>query len=92
MLFIEKNFFKINASQYISIIAHSNKCTCKGYIPFAIYTPLIMAQDMAESTRETINHGRFINRFPLDIIKSIRQLERINKKYVNKKFQKCSIK
>ena len=31
-----------------------------------------------------INHGRFINQFLPDIIKSIRQLERINKKHVEK--------
>ena len=44
----------------------------------------MIAQDRAEITREIIYHGRFINQFPTDIIKSIRQLERINKKYVHK--------
>ena len=34
----------------------------------------------AESTWEKNNYGRFINQFPLNIIKSIRQYERINKK------------
>ena len=40
----------------------------------------MMAQDQAESTRELINHGRFINQFPLDIIKLMPQLKRINTK------------
>ena len=44
----------------------------------------MMAQDRIESTRELINYGRFINQFPSDIIKSIQQLERIDKKYVDK--------
>ena len=39
-----------------------------------------MAQDWAESTREITNYGRFNNRFPPNIIRSISQLERINKK------------
>ena len=42
--------------------------------------PLMMAQDRAESTRELINHGRFINLFPPDIINSVQRLERINTK------------
>ena len=33
----------------------------------------------------------FINQFPPNIIRSIRQFERINKKYVDKKCQLCSI-
>ena len=37
---------------------------------------LMMAQDRVESTRLTISYGSFINQFPLDTIKSIRQLER----------------
>ena len=32
---------------------------------------LMMAQDRAESTREPINYGRFINQFRPDIITSI---------------------
>ena len=43
----------------------------------------MMAKDWAESTWEIINYGRFINRFPPDIIKSVQQLERINKEYVD---------
>ena len=33
-----------------------------------------------------------INQFPPNIVRSIRQFERINKKYVDKKFLLCSIK
>ena len=45
-----------------------------------------MAQSWVESTWEITNYGRFINQFPPNIIRSIRQFERINKKYVDKKF------
>ena len=47
---------------------------------------LMMLEDWAVNTRETIDYGRFINQFQPDIIKSIRQLERIDKKYVDKKY------
>ena len=47
---------------------------------FTIYTPLMMAQDRAKSSRESINYGRFINEFPPDTIKSMRWLERTNTK------------
>ena len=39
-----------------------------------------MAQSWAESTWEINNYGRYINQFPPNIIKSIRQYEKINKK------------
>ena len=48
-----------------------------------------MAQSWAESTWEITNYERFINQFPLNIIKSIRQFERINKKKICR--QKMSI-
>ena len=47
----------------------------------------MIVQDWAESTTEIVNHGRFIKQFLSDIIKSIQQLERITKKYVDKKCQ-----
>ena len=59
------------------------------------FPPLMMAQSWAESTWEITNYGRFINQFPPNIIRSIRQFERINKKkkkYVDKKCLLCSIK
>ena len=40
----------------------------------------MLAQDRTESNWEPINHGKFINRFPPDAIKSMRWLERINTK------------
>ena len=53
----------------------------------------MMAQDRAESIRELINHGKFINLFPPDIINSVQRLERINtKKYVDKGCLYCLIK
>ena len=44
-----------------------------------------MAQSWAESTWEITNHGRFINQFPPNIIRSIRQFEKINKKIYRQK-------
>ena len=43
-----------------------------------------MAQDWARSSPEIINYARFINQFPPDITKLMRQLERIYQKYVDK--------
>ena len=44
-----------------------------------------MAQSRAESTWEITNYGRFINQFLPNIIRSIRQFERINKKIYRQK-------
>ena len=44
-----------------------------------------MAQSQVESTWEINNHGKYINQFPLKIIKSIRQYEKINKKICRQK-------
>ena len=62
--------------------AHSNKVLM--YIQklhhFCNTSPTkMMTDDCTESTWEINNYGRFINQFPPDIIKSIRQLKRINK-------------
>ena len=43
-----------------------------------------MAQIWTESTGEITNYGRFINQFPQNIVRSIRQYERINKNYGDK--------
>ena len=43
---------------------------------------MMIAQSCAESTWEIINYGRFINQFPPNIIRSIRQFETSNK-YIN---------
>ena len=43
----------------------------------------LMAQSWAGSTWEISNYGRFINQFPPNIIRSIRQFEKINKKYAD---------
>ena len=58
------------------IINSYNVAMCKGHITFAIYTPLMMTQDQAESTCLIISYGSFINQFLPDTIKSIWQLER----------------
>ena len=44
-----------------------------------------MAQSWAEIALEITNYGRFINQFPLNIIRSIRQFEWINKKICRQK-------
>ena len=56
----------------------------KSYITFVMHLALMMAQNWAEITWEISNYGRFINQFPLNIIRSIRQFEKIKKKYVDK--------
>ena len=55
---------------------------------FVIDPPLMMAQSRAESTRDTYNYGQYINQFPPNTIKVIRQYERIQKKIC---LQKMSI-
>ena len=46
------------------------------YIYIAIFTPLMMAQNLAESKRLTVSNASYIKQFPLNSINSIRQLER----------------
>ena len=62
--------------------------TYKSYITFVIHPPLMIAPSWAESTQEITNYGRFINQFPPNIIRSIQQFKRINKKIC---IQKMSI-
>ena len=45
----------------------------------------MMAQSWAESTWEINNYGRYINQFLPNIMKSIRQYEKINKKICRQK-------
>ena len=45
-----------------------------------IDSPLMMAQSRAENTRDTCNYGQYINQFPQNTIKVIREFERIQKK------------
>ena len=44
-----------------------------------------MAQSWAESTRDTYNYGQYINQFPPNTIKVIREFERIQKKIYKQK-------
>ena len=39
-----------------------------------------MAQSRAESTKDTYNYGQYLNQFPPNTIKVIREFERIQKK------------
>ena len=54
-------------------------------LKFVVHPPLMMAKSRAESTWEINNYGRFINQFPPNSIKSIRQYEMINKKICRQK-------
>ena len=78
--------------KYTLLFSEMQFHTYKSYITFVIHPPLMKAQSRTESTWEINNHGRYINQFPPNIIKSIRQYERINKKYVHKKCLLCSTK
>ena len=42
--------------------------------------PLMMAQSQAESIRDIYNYGQYINQFPPNTIKVIREFEQIQKK------------
>ena len=45
----------------------------------------MMAQSRAESTRDIYNYGQYINQFPPNTIKAIRQYEQIQKKICRQK-------
>ena len=45
----------------------------------------MMAQSRVESTRDTYNYGQYINQFPLNTIKVIREFERTQKKICSHK-------
>ena len=72
--YLLKQIRKINDTQNNSINVHKN------YITFVIDPPLMMAQSLAESTWEITSYGRFINQFSPNIIRSIQQIQKINKK------------
>ena len=55
-------------------------CKNKSYTTFVIDPPLMMAQSRAERIRDTYNYGQYINQFPPNTIKVIREFERIQKK------------
>ena len=50
------------------------------YITFVIDSPLMMGQSRAESTRDTYNYRQYLNQFPPNTIKVIREFERIQEK------------
>ena len=66
-------------------LLHSIICKNKSYITFVIDPPLMMAQSRTESTRDTYNYGQYINQFPPNTIKAIREYERIQKKICRQK-------
>ena len=52
----------------------------KFVIIFVIDPPLMIAQSRIESTSHTYNYEQYINQFPPNTIKAIREYERIQKK------------
>ena len=50
------------------------------YYYYVIDPPLMMAQSRAESTRDTYKYGQYLNQFPPNTLKVIREFERIQKK------------
>ena len=48
---------------------------CHRLVTFVIDPPLMMAQSRAESTRDSYNYGQYINQFPPNSIKVIREFE-----------------
>ena len=52
---------------------------------FVTDSPLMMAQSRAESTRDTYNYGQYLNQFPPNMIKVIREFERIQKRICRQK-------
>ena len=52
----------------------------------------LLFKDRLKSTMDQINHGRFINQFPSDILRLILQLERMNTKICRQKCLYCLIK
>ena len=68
------NWYILVRRSYIVVI-----CKNKSYITFVIDPPLMMAQSRAESTRDTYNYGQYINKFPPNTIKVIREFERVQK-------------
>ena len=51
-----------------------------------------MAQSQTESARDIYNYGKYINQFQPNTIKAIRQYERIQRKYEDRKCLLCSTK
>ena len=77
---IYRNPFKSKRYTYIVVV-----CKNKSYISFVIDPPLMMAQSRAETTRDSYNYGQYINQFPPNTIKAIRQYQRIQKKLCRQK-------
>ena len=83
-------FFKCWAIELVSGKCHNLQrqrrpytvviCKKKSYITFVIDSPLMMAQSRAESTRDTYNYGQYLNQFPPNTIKVIREFEQFQKK------------
>ena len=61
-------------------MAFAFKCNSVNSASFVIDSPQMMAQSQAESTRDTCNYGQYLNQFPLNTIKVIREFGRTQKK------------
>ena len=78
-------FFWIRSNSRITFIVFGGGGIDLGIVhsfrnTFVTDSPLMMAQSRAESTRDTYNYGQYLNQFPPNTIKVIREFERIQKK------------
>ena len=65
---------------YVSLVISARLWALNFYITFVIDPPQMMAQSWTESTRDSYNYGQYINQFPPNTIKAIREYGRIQKK------------
>ena len=82
---IYRIILKVNALQRPRWSSSYKVVMYKRYITFVIDPPLMMAQSRAENTWEINNHGKYIDQFSPNTIKSIQQYERINRKICRQK-------
>ena len=90
--FVLANYYCVRTSLLLEITAFAFKCNSvktslhssnllkQKLHHFCNRIPWMMAQSRAESTRDTYNYGQYINQFPPNTIKVIREFERIQKK------------
>ena len=77
--FVFAYYYYVRASLPLKIIAFAFKWVSVNSVI------MTMAQSRTESTRDTYNYGQYINQFPPNTIKAIRQYERIQKKLCRQK-------
>ena len=69
--FVLANYYCVRTSLLLEIMGLAFKCNSVN---------MMMAQSRAESTRDTYDYGQYLNQFPPNTIKVIREFERIQKR------------